>query len=173
MTQRSIEIVCYTNDNRREKAGQRMGRRESWTAADIEEILRRHRDRKGALLPILNDVQAAFDHVPDGAVPIIAEALNLSRAEVHGVVTFYHDLKRTPHGRPVVKLCRAEACQARGVDRIAPLLEGDERIEVETVYCLGLCASGPSAMVGEEVFARLDEDSVRRLADRALDGASA
>ena len=173
LTRRSIEIVCYTNDNKREEAGQRLSRKEAWTAADIEEILRRHRDRKGALLPILNDVQAAFGHVPDGAVPIIAEALNLSRAEVHGVVTFYHDLKRTPHSRPVVKLCRAEACQARGVDRIAPLLEGDDRIEVETVYCLGLCASGPSAMVGEEVFARLDEGSIRRLADRALDRASA
>ena len=113
------------------------------------------------MLPILNDVQAAFGHVPDGAVPIVAEALNLSRAEVHGVVTFYHDLKRAPHGRPVVKLCRAEACQARGVDRIAPLLEGDERIEVETVYCLGLCASGPSAMVGERGLraARRDVDS--------------
>ena len=134
---------------------------------EIEEILRRHAGRSGALLPILNDIQAALGHVPDAAVPIVAEALNLSRAEVHGVVTFYHDLKRVPADRPVVKLCRAEACQARGVARIAPVLEGDSRIRVETVYCLGLCASGPSAMVGERVFARLDEEAARRLIDEA------
>jgi formate dehydrogenase subunit gamma len=134
---------------------------------EIDEILRRHAGRAGALLPILNDIQAALGHVPDAAVPIVAEALNLSRAEVHGVVTFYHDLKRVPAERPVVKLCRAEACQARGVARIAPLLEGDPRIRVETVYCLGLCASGPSAMVGERVFARLDDDAAWRLIDEA------
>jgi len=139
-----------------------------WTEVEVEEILRRHAGRKGSLLPILNDVQAAFGFVPDAVVPILAEALNLSRAEVHGVVTFYHDLKRAPAVRPVIKLCRAEACQARGVDRIAPLFEGDERIHVETVYCLGLCASGPSAMVGERVFARLDDASARRLIDEAV-----
>ena len=141
-----------------------------WTEAEVEEILRRHAGREGALLPILNDVQAAFGHVPDGAVPIIALALNRSRAEVHGVVTFYHDLKRAPAQRPVVKLCRAEACQARGVARLAPLFEGDPRIETETVYCLGLCASGPAAMVGTRVFARLDEPKARRLIDEAAAG---
>jgi formate dehydrogenase subunit gamma len=130
---------------------------------EIEEILRRHAGRSGALLPILNDIQAMLGHVPDDAVPVVAEALNLSRAEVHGVVTFYHDLKRAPADRPVIKLCRAEACQARGVARIAPLFEGDPRIQVETVYCLGLCASGPAAMIGERVFARLDEASARHL----------
>ena len=138
-----------------------------WTEAEVEEILRRHAGRKGSLLPILNDVQAAFGFVPDAVVPIVALALNLSRAEVHGVVTFYHDLKRAPAARPVIKLCRAEACQARGVDRIAPLFESDARIEVETVYCLGLCASGPSAMIGERVFARLDDSSAKRLIDEA------
>jgi len=137
----------------------------SWTEAEVEEILRRHAGRAGALLPILNDVQAAFGFVPDGAVPLVAHALNLSRAEVHGVVTFYHDLKRVPADRPVIKLCRAEACQARGVERLAPVFESDTRIETETVYCLGLCASGPSAMVGERVFARLDESKARQLID--------
>ena len=132
----------------------------------LDRIIARHLGRAGALLPILHDVQDAFGHVPDAAVPVIAEALNLSRAEVHGVLTFYHDFRRTPAAKPVIKLCRAEACQARGVERIAPLLEGDSRIEVETVYCLGLCASGPSAMVGDEVFARLDETGARRLADK-------
>lgn len=129
----------------------------------IAEILHRHEGRKGGLLPILNDVQAALGHVPAGAVPLIAEALNLSRAEVHGVVTFYHDYKSTPADRPVIKLCRAEACQARGVEALAPVFEADDRVHVETVYCLGLCASGPSAMVGDRVFARLDEGAAKRL----------
>ncbi len=129
----------------------------------IAGILRRHEGQKGALLPILNDVQAALGHVPPEAVPLIAEALNLSRADVHGVVTFYHDYKRVPADRPVVKLCRAEACQARGVEALAPVFEADDRVEVETVYCLGLCASGPSAMVGDRVFARLDEAAALRL----------
>ena len=102
-------------------------------AQSVGEILRRHQGRAGALLPILNDLQAALGHVPAAAVPLIAEALNLSRAEVHGVVTFYHDYKAAPADRPVIRLCRAEACQARGVDAIAPILEGDERIAVETV----------------------------------------
>ena len=129
----------------------------------IAEILRRHEGRKGALLPILNDVQAALGHVPAAAVPQIAGALNLSRAEVHGVVTFYHDLRRLPADRPVVKLCRAEACQARGVEAVSPVFESDDRVEVETVYCLGLCASGPSAMVGDRVNGRLDEAGARKL----------
>jgi formate dehydrogenase subunit gamma len=131
----------------------------------VGEILRRHQKREGALLPILNDVQAALGHVPAAAVPLIAEALNLSRAEVHGVVTFYHDYKSTPADRPVIKLCRAEACQARGVEALAPILESDERIHVETVYCLGLCAIGPSAMVGDQVHVIRDADEARRLAD--------
>lgn len=142
------------------------GRLEPWSAAATEEIVRRHGSRNGPLLPILHDIQERFGHVPDAAVPIIAVALNLSRAEVHGSLSFYHDFKRQPAEKPVIKLCRAEACQARGVDRIAPLFESDARIETETVYCLGLCASGPSAMVGEQLFARLDEAKSRRLIDR-------
>ena len=134
----------------------------------LAEILARHAGRPGALLPILHDVQGLCGHIPDAAVPAIADALNLSRAEVHGVVTFYHDFKRTPATRRVIKLCRAEACQARGVDRIAPLFESDPRIETETVYCLGLCASGPSAMAGNEVHARLDEAAALRLIDKVV-----
>jgi formate dehydrogenase subunit gamma len=131
----------------------------------VGEILRRHEGRDGALLPILNDVQAALGHVPAAAVPLIAVALNLSRAEVHGVVTFYHDYKAAPAHKPVIKLCRAEACQARGVEVIAPILENDERIEVETVYCLGLCAIGPSVMVEDKVHVIRDAAEARRLAD--------
>ena len=133
----------------------------------LKEILERHARRDGALLPILHDVQEQFGCVPADAVPHIAATLNLSRAEVHGTISFYHDFRREPATKPVVKLCRAEACQARGVDRIAPLFENDPRIEVETVYCLGLCASGPSAMIGTEVHARLDEEKARRLINKA------
>ena len=136
-------------------------------ARGVAAIVARHEAREGALLPILNDIQAELGHVPAGAIPIVAESLNLSRAEVHGVVSFYHDLKREPPDRPVVKLCRAEACQARGAERIAHLFEGDPRIAVETVFCLGLCASGPSAMVGDRVFGRIDEARARRLIEEA------
>lgn len=137
-----------------------------WSLAAVEEIVARHLGRDGPLLLILHDIQDEFGHVPAEAVPVIAAALNLSRAEVHGVISFYHDFKPVPATRPVVQLCRAEACQARGVDRIAPLFEADPRIALETVYCLGLCASGPSARIGDEVVARLDERSALRLIER-------
>ena len=132
---------------------------------NISTILARHAGRPGALLPILHDVQHALGYVPADAIPVIAEALNLSRAEVHGTVSFYHDFRSAPATRPVVKLCRAEACQARGVDALAPLFEQDERITLEAVYCLGLCAIGPAAMIGTRVVARLDEASAARLLD--------
>jgi formate dehydrogenase subunit gamma len=144
------------------------GSRAPWSAEAVEEIVRRHSRRNGALLPVLHDIQEAFGYVPADAVPIIAGILNISRAEVHGTISFYHDFRQQPVDRPVVKLCRAEACQARGIDRIAPLLEADGRIQVEPVYCLGLCANGPSAMIGDRVFARLDDGNIRRLADEAL-----
>lgn len=140
---------------------------EPYSDAAMAQIAAGHADRRGALLPILHDAQAMFGCVPPAAVPVIALALNLSRAEVHGTISFYHDFRPEPEPRPVVKLCRAEACQARGVERIAPIFEGDARIALQTVYCLGLCASGPSAMVGERVFARLDEITARRLIDEA------
>jgi formate dehydrogenase subunit gamma len=120
------------------------------------EILERHQHREGALLPILHDVQAAFGHVSEEAMRAIATALNLTRAEVYGVVSFYHDFRQEAEGRPVIKLCRAEACQARGVDALLPLAEGQAAVKVESIYCLGLCAVGPAAMVGDTVHARLD-----------------
>lgn len=133
------------------------------TIADISMILSRHEGRPGALLPILHDVQHEIGHIDSGLVPVIANALNLSRAEVHGVISFYHDFRTAPANKPIIKLCRAEACQARGVEALVPQFENDDRIEVETVYCLGLCASGPAAMVGERVVARLDKVSAARL----------
>jgi formate dehydrogenase subunit gamma len=141
-----------------------MSRFEPWSEERTVEIVAAHAGREGPLMPILHAVQEAFGHVPEEAVPVIAREVNLSRAEVHGVVTFYHDLKRVPADRPVIKLCRAEACQARGVDALVPVFEAaDKWIRVETVYCLGLCASGPAVMIGDSVYARLDEAGAKLL----------
>jgi formate dehydrogenase subunit gamma len=138
------------------------------------EIVARHADREGALLPILQDLQAALGYVPAGAVPEIARALNLTRAEVHGALSFYHDFRSAPAGRRVVKLCQAEACQARGGRRVTAALErrlgvelgatsADGAVTLEPVYCLGLCASGPAALVEGRPVARLAEDRLEPL----------
>ena len=125
--------------------------------ASIADILAVHKDREGPLLPILQDVQKAFGHVSEDAMREIAGALNLTRAEVYGVVSFYHDFRKEAEARPVLKLCRAEACKARGVEALVPIADNQSRVKVEAVYCLGLCAVGPSAMVGDTVYARLDD----------------
>ena len=108
-------------------------------------------------MPILHDVQKAFGHVSEDAMRDIAQALNLTRAEVYGVVSFYHDFRKEAETRPILKLCRAEACKARGVDALVPIAEGQSRVKVEAVYCLGMCSVGPAALVGDQVIARLDQ----------------
>ena len=136
-----------------------------WREDIASEIVARHVGREGALLPILHDVQAAFGFIPDAAIAFVASALNISRADVHGVVTFYHDFRTSPATTPIVKLCRAEACQSRGVEAIAAAARHRADVAVEPVYCLGLCASGPAAMVGDQVYARLDGAAFERLID--------
>lgn len=128
-------------------------------AGHLDAIIAAHAGREGPLLPILHDVQAAFGCVDAAAEAAIAAALNLTRAEVHGVVSFYHDFASTPDPRPCVELCRAEACQARGVEALVGPAEAaaGERVRIRTVYCLGLCSVGPSAKVGDALHARLDE----------------
>ena len=123
---------------------------------DIDEILARHTGRKGALLPILHDIMAASGHVSEAAIRAIAAARNLSRAEVYGVVGFYHDFRHEPRDRPVIRLCRAESCQARGSEALAAGVAEERRVSFESVFCLGLCSVGPNAMVGDAVHARLD-----------------
>ena len=132
---------------------------------ELDEIVARHIGREGPLLPILHEVQAAAGFVSEEAIRGIALALNLSRAEVSGVVSFYHDFRRASDPRPAIRLCRAEACQARGSEPLAAHAErvAGERVRVETVYCLGLCSVGPNAMVGEDFHARLDEAAVSEL----------
>lgn len=112
----------------------------------IEDLTAQHGDQRGALLPLLHEVQRAFGYVPPEATPIIAKGLNLSRADVHGVLSFYHDFRASRLPETTVKLCRAEACQARGADRTAQILRS-AGIMTEPVYCLGMCASGPAALI--------------------------
>lgn len=125
----------------------------------LAEICAEHAALEGPLLPILHAVQAEFGCVDAEAEGTIAKALNLSRAEVHGVVSFYHDFRPAPDSRPEVQLCRAEACQARGVEALVSAAEAvaGDRVRVSTVYCLGLCSAGPAARLGDRLHARLDE----------------
>jgi formate dehydrogenase subunit gamma len=133
------------------------------------------RSLEGPLLPILHEVQDEFGYVPQEALPIIAHELNLSRAEVHGVVTFYHDYRDHPAGRHVLKLCRAEACQSMGGDAVAERVKKllgidfhqttlDGSVTLEPVYCLGLCACAPAAMLDGELYGRIDDETIAEFA---------
>ena len=137
------------------------------SAGDIQPLIDSHLGREGPLLPILHELQAAFGHVPQAAVPLIAEALNITGAEVHGVMSFYHDFREVPAGRHVVKICRAEACQAMGGAAVADAALARAGVEwhgtsangavtIEPVYCLGLCACAPAAMVDDRLVGRAD-----------------
>lgn len=138
------------------------------TSQRIGDILDAHDGMEGSLLPILHAIQAAFGHVPQDALPQIAKRLNLTRAEVHGVMSFYHDFREQPAGQHVVKLCRAEACQAMGADRVAAHAQKalgidwhettkDGQVTLEPIFCLGLCACAPAAMVDGRLVGRVDE----------------
>ena len=133
----------------------------------VQGCIDRFRDEPGGLLPLLHALQESLGYVPPESVPAIASALNLSRAEVHGVISFYHDFRQEPAGRNRVQLCRAEACQAVGAREleshvtatlgIAPgdtTSDGD--ITLDEVYCLGNCACGPSVRIGDQVYGRVD-----------------
>ncbi len=132
-----------------------------------EAICAAHGNRPDALLEILHDVQHEVGHVPETALPLIAKALNLSRAEVYGVATFYHDFHLKPSGKHHIKLCRAEACQSMGARELQAMAEkflnvrmggttSDNKITLEATYCLGLCASAPAMMVNEKPVARVN-----------------
>jgi formate dehydrogenase subunit gamma len=149
----------------------------SWSKKDAEEIIDAHGTTEGAAVPMLHALQQAFGFVHEDAVPLIAEALNLTRAEVHGIVTFYHDFRRAPPGRHVLKLCRAEACQSMGGDALAAHAQtrlrvewgetaGDRSLTLEPVYCLGLCACAPAASLDGHPIGRLDRERL----DAFLDG---
>ena len=151
---------------------------EPWDETRGAEIIAEHAAQEGATLVILHALQEAFGYVPGAAIPMVAQALNLSRAEVHGVSTFYHDFRHKPAGRHVLKLCRAEACQAAGGDALAARAEArlgvtfgsttaDDRVTLEPIYCLGLCATAPSAMLDGRLVGRLDEKRLDALVAEA------
>jgi formate dehydrogenase subunit gamma len=149
-----------------------------WNAERARDIVAEHAGLEGPMLPILHALQEEFGCVGEAAVPFIAEALNLSRAEVHGVVTFYHDFRHEPAGRHILKLCRGEACQSMGSEALAQSLLAklgvdwrgttrDGELTVEPVYCLGLCASSPSALLDDEPLARLNTVNLAEAIDEA------
>lgn len=131
------------------------------------EIIRSLQNEPGAMLPILHALQTAFGFIDPQCNPLIAEALNVSKAEVHGVITFYHDFRTRPAGKHILKICRAESCQSMGVESLISDFEAvhdikmgdttqDGRLTIENVYCLGNCALGPAALLDGELIARLD-----------------
>ena len=143
----------------------------AWDETRALEIIAAHKDMQGAALPILHAMQDAFGYITDRAVELIANALNLSLAEVYGVVSFYHDFRRAPAGRHVLKLCRAEACQSMGADALAAKAKSalgvdwhettaDGRVTLEPVFCLGLCACAPAAMIDGKLVGRVNETSL-------------
>jgi formate dehydrogenase subunit gamma len=144
--------------------------------ASVREALARHAGTPGALLPILHDIQDALGHVPPTVVPAIAAALNLSRAEVHGVLSYYHDFRAAPPAPHRLRVCRAEACQAMGAEALlaharrrlgcdAQDRSADGAVELEAVYCLGLCACSPALMLDGELHARVDNQRLDALLD--------
>ncbi len=145
----------------------------------VRDIAATHRGQRGALLPILHAVQEALGYVPPEAIPILADELNLSRADVHGVVTFYHDFRSSPAGRTTVRICRGEACQSVGAERLVSHLSDrfgmslgdttfDGSLTVEQVFCLGNCALGPAAQVNGRLKGRLDEARLSAILDEAV-----
>ena len=146
----------------------------------VQNLIAQHRERPGALLPLLHAVQEALGHVPAAAVPAIAAALGLSRAEVHGVITYYHFFRSEPAGKHVVQVCRAEACQACGADDLLAQAErilgckahetrADGAVTLEPVYCLGLCASSPAVQINDRLHGRVSPQKLQRLV-AALEG---
>lgn len=144
--------------------------------AVTREVLAAHRDEPGALLPILHDIQDRLGAVPPEVLPMIAEDLCLSRAEVHGVVSFYHDFRASPPGRVHLKLCQAEACQSMGSKALTDELQeklglqlgetrADGSLTLEAVYCLGNCACAPNAMLNGELHGRVDVEDLLDLVE--------
>jgi formate dehydrogenase subunit gamma len=147
---------------------------EPWNRDRADAIIAANRGMEGAALPILHALQAVFGCVPLDAEPLVAAALNITRAEVHGIVTFYHDFRRTPPGRHVLHVCRAEACQSVGAEATSAYLRralgvdwhettADGAVTLQPVFCLGLCATGPSALMDGRPIGRLDAARIDRM----------
>lgn len=150
----------------------------AWDDTAAHELIEARKAMPGALLPILHALQERFGYVDASIVPALAKALNLSRAEVHGVISFYHDFRDHPPGEHVVKLCRAEACQAMGNERLIDHAKrrlgvdfhettADGRFSLEAVYCLGNCACAPALTIDNKVYGRIDPARLDQLLDDA------
>ncbi len=151
---------------------------DGWDAVRGDEIIARYREMPGAMLPLLHALQHEFGYVPKPAIQPIAHALNISRAEVHGVISFYHDFRTEKPARRILKICRAESCQSRGGDALADQAEQrlgvamgdatpDGAVSLEPVYCLGLCSMSPSAMLDGRIHARLTPARLDALIEEA------
>ena len=151
-----------------------MANYEQWNKARADAIIAANLGMEGAALPILHALQAVFGCVPLDAEPLVAAALNLTRAEIHGIVTFYHDFRRTPPGRHTLQVCRAEACQSVGAEAAVAHLRralgvdwhqttADGAVTLEPVFCLGLCATGPAALVDGQPIGRLNGARIDRM----------
>lgn len=149
----------------------------AWTPAQIQEVVDTHKSMPGAMLPTLHAIQERFGYVSEAAIPIIAETLRHTRAEVHGIISFYHHFRTQPPGRHVVQVCRAEACQAVGSRQLEAHVKTalgvdyhqtslDREFTLEPVYCLGNCACGPSVRVNDEVHGRMTAAKFDRLVER-------
>lgn len=150
---------------------------QDWTPELIQQAVDAHKDMPGAMLPILHAIQDRFGYIPEAAVPIIAESLRHTRAEVHGIISFYHHFRTQPSGSHVIQVCRAEACQAVGARQLEAHVKErlgvdyhqtsrDNEFTLEPVYCLGNCACGPSIRVDDDIHGRMDAEKFDRLADR-------
>jgi formate dehydrogenase subunit gamma len=148
----------------------------------VEHVLTEHRLRPGALLPILHAIQDRLGFIPPASLPRIADVLNLSRADVHGVLTFYHDFRTAPPGRHLLQLCRAESCQAMGCDRLEASVKArlnidfhettaDGAVTLEPVYCLGNCALSPAIMIDGELYGRVTAEKFEQLLQTELGSA--
>lgn len=151
-----------------------MNRQQPFDIGAVQQVIAERSDLPGAMLPILHGIQEAVGFVPADAVPLIADALNVSRAEVHGVISFYHHFRQQPPGRHVVQICRAEACQSVGSEALAKHAERllgcqfhettkDGQFTLEPVYCLGLCACGPNLTIDGELHARVSASKFEQL----------
>ena len=136
-------------------------------AGPVRAAVAAHRGQRGSLLPILHAVQDELGCVPPDAVPVLAEELNLSRADVYGVITFYDDFRSEPVAGPAVRICRAEACQALGAEPLHAYAADLSGITVGPVFCLGNCALGPSVQIDGRVYGRVDPVRLQRLVDAA------
>ncbi len=132
-------------------------------------ICARYGNDPALLIEILHDVQEAVGFVPEAALPAIANSLNIARAEVHGVVSFYHDFRSAPAEGAVVKLCQAEACQAMGANALAAGLRDVPGLTVQPVYCLGNCALAPAAMIDNQLVGRVTAAELAQFADAAVE----